>query len=82
MTLSSSESRDALKQLATLTRERGLTLRPRQAERDSPLERFKRGELGMLIGTRALVPELRVVSGLKFDVTPCRHCGPGSTSPR
>lgn len=70
LTLSSSESRDALKQLATLTRERGLTLRPRQAERDSPLERFKRGELGMLIGTRALVPELRVVSGLKFDVTP------------
>ncbi len=68
--LSDGGTRDALKQLAVLTRDRQLTLSPSQVEATSALTWFMQGRLGLLVGTRALVPTLREASDLSFDVAP------------
>ena len=47
-----------------------LTLSPRQLRKESALDRFKKGKLGMIAGFRGLVPELRKTPSLSFDVMP------------
>ena len=51
---------------------RELTLSQEQLDEKSPLERFKDGKLGMILGYRAMVPELRAVPGpeLRRDAAP------------
>jgi multiple sugar transport system substrate-binding protein len=70
--LSDPGSRDTMRTILGLARDRGVNLRPtpspgRSGPQDA-LERFETGRLGMLIGTRALVPRLRHQPGLRFDV--------------
>ena len=63
-------SRDALTQTLTLLRDPHLTLTERQLAKASPLQWFERGRLGMIAGYRSLVPRLRQVPDLDFDVMP------------
>ena len=78
--LSNGDTRDALKTLALLTRNQRLSLTPAEVVATSPLERFKEGRLGMLIGTRALVPSMREATDLHFDVAPLPRIGTAVTT--
>jgi len=46
----------------------GAALTPKQLKKHTPLQWFERGKLGMLVGDRSLVPELRKHSDLHWDV--------------
>ncbi|WGL51803.1 extracellular solute-binding protein [Nocardioides sp. BP30] len=46
----------------------GAMLSAKQLKKHSPLQWFERGKLGMLVGDRSLVPELRKQPGLHWDV--------------
>lgn len=70
LTLSEESSREALDRTLQLLRRDRITLTPRQLRDASALSRFKDGRLGMIAGFRTLVPELRKVPGLSFDVMP------------
>ena len=63
-------TQSALERVLPLLRDPRLTLTDRQLRRASPTEWFERGRLGMMEGDRSLVPELRTVRGLHFDVMP------------
>ncbi|MFZ2503444.1 MAG: extracellular solute-binding protein, partial [Nocardioides sp.] len=60
----------ALDTLLPLLRRQQLTLTTEQLEKATPLEWFTRGRLGMLVGDRSLVPGLRALPKLKWDVMP------------
>jgi multiple sugar transport system substrate-binding protein len=60
----------AMDRILTVARNPRLTPTPAQLARRDALERFEKGEVAMMLGTRALVPELRSVPGLRFDVFP------------
>lgn len=68
--LASDGSRDALERTLQLLRNPQVTLGEGQLERATPLTWFERGKLGMIAGYRNLVPELRRVRSLHFDVMP------------
>jgi multiple sugar transport system substrate-binding protein len=70
LALSDGSSRDALGAVLPLLRNPELTLSADQLAQASPLQWFKRGKLAMIVGTRDLVPRLRGVEGLDFDVMP------------
>jgi multiple sugar transport system substrate-binding protein len=70
LALSDSDTRDALKTLATITRDPRLSLSPAEVEQKPAIDWFKEGNLGVLFGTKAIVPQLRSVKGLRFDVAP------------
>ncbi len=70
LTLSDESSREALGRTMELLRTDRLTLSPRQLRKESALDRFKKGKLGMIAGFRSLVPELRKTPSLSFDVMP------------
>jgi multiple sugar transport system substrate-binding protein len=70
LTLSDESSRNALGTTMELLRTDRLTLSPRQLRKESALDRFKQGKLGMIAGFRGLVPELRKTPSLSFDVMP------------
>jgi len=70
LAFSSDGSRSALERALTLLRNPQLTLDDDQLAEASPLTWFERGRLGMIAGFRSLVPELRKVEGLDFDVMP------------
>ena len=72
-------SQDALTQTLTLLRDPHLTLTAHQLAKASPLQWFERGRLGMIAGYRSLVPRLRHVSGLDFDVMPMPVLGSSAT---
>lgn len=63
-------SREALLRTLELLRDPTVTLSDEQLEKRTPLEWFERGKLGMIAGDRSMVPALREVSGLSFDVMP------------
>lgn len=63
-------TREALEQILGLLREPQLTPTREQLERHGGLELFKRGRVAMIAGFRDLVPELRQVEDLDFDVMP------------
>jgi multiple sugar transport system substrate-binding protein len=67
---SSDGSRSALTRTLELLRDPHVTLTAKQLSKTTPLDWFKRGRLGMIEGFRSLVPELRTVQGLEFDVMP------------
>jgi multiple sugar transport system substrate-binding protein len=68
LAFSSDETRDALEASLPVLRDPLVTLAPEMLARRSPLEWFERGKLAMLPGRRDLVPRLRQVPGLDFDV--------------
>lgn len=68
LTLSDDDTRAALETVLGVLRDPRLTLSDEQLRRHSALEWFERGKLGMLPGYRGLVPRLRQVEGLQFDV--------------
>ena len=70
LAFSSDDTREALTPTLELLRDPALTLTKEQLTEASPLEWFKRGQLGMMAGFRSLVPELRSEHGLDFDVMP------------
>lgn len=79
LSFSSDETRSALETFLPLLRNRPLNLTADQLERRSALEWFERGRVGMIAGTRELVPELRRVDGLRFDVMPMPFLGDDAT---
>ena len=70
LTFSTNQTRDALGASLGVLRNASLTLGEEQLAQNSALEWFKEGNLGMIAGQRSLVPELRAVTGLNFDVMP------------
>lgn len=70
LAFSDTDTRAALTRSLELLRDPQLTLTDEQLDEASGLEWFKRGKLGMIEGFRSLVPELRQVQGLEFDVMP------------
>lgn len=70
LTLADEDTREVLERTLPLLRDPAVTLSAHQLERRTPLEWFERGRLGMIAGYRDLVPRLRQVEGLEFDVLP------------
>ncbi|MDN4160057.1 extracellular solute-binding protein [Nocardioides abyssi] len=76
---SSDGSREALTRALELLRNPQLTLTDSQLQRATPQEWFERGRLAMMTGDRSLVPQLRQVPGLQFDVMPIPTLGSYAT---
>lgn len=70
LAFSSDGSRSALERTLELLRNPQVTLDDTQLQKSTPVEWFTRGKLGMIAGYRSLVPKLRAVPGLEFDVMP------------
>lgn len=70
LTLSSGSTSSALEKLLEVVRDPQLTYNANQLARRSALQRFKTGQLGMMLGFRNLTPQLRDQQGLNFDVMP------------
>lgn len=79
LAFSSDETRSALERTLQLLRDPHLTLTQQQLAKASALTWFERGRLGMIAGFRSLVPELRQVQGLEFDVMPMPSLDGGAT---
>lgn len=78
--LSSGDNQGTLASLLTLARNPLTTLTDTQLRRATPFEWFERGRLGMLEGDRSMVPALRDVPGLSFDVMPMPRVGRTATT--
>lgn len=72
-------STNALRQTLEVLRDPRLTLSNAQLAQRTPLQWFERGGLGMIAGYRDLVPTLRKVKGLRFDVLPMPAVGSSKT---
>jgi multiple sugar transport system substrate-binding protein len=68
LAFSEGDSVEAIERTLEVLRRPQLTLSERDLAERTPLQWFKRGELGMIAGYRQLVPQLRRVHGLDFDV--------------
>jgi multiple sugar transport system substrate-binding protein len=75
LTLADGASRSALEQILSLARNPRATYTPAQLAHEDAVTRFEAGRLGMMIGTRALVPQLRADPDLHFDVLPLPSLG-------
>ncbi|CAB4703921.1 unannotated protein [freshwater metagenome] len=70
LSFSSDSTRSALERTLEILRDPHLNLTNRQLEQAPALSWFKRGKVAMIAGDRSLVPSLRLVHGLSFDVMP------------
>lgn len=70
LAFSDGDTRSALETTLTLLRNAQLTPTAQQLADADPVTLFERGRLGMIAGYRSLVPRLRGVPGLRFDVMP------------
>ncbi len=68
LAFSDDDTRAALERSLELLRSPLVTPSEEQLAKNSPLEMFTKGKLAMIEGYRDLVPELRQVQGLEFDV--------------
>ena len=67
----SEDTQGALETVLQLLRDPTVTLTESQlSEKKSAVQWFEEGKVGMITGTRALVPELREIPDLQFDVMP------------
>lgn len=82
LTLSDDASRDALQKLLTVVRNPRTTYTHKQLARRSAIDRFQRGELGILFGHRDLTAKLRQQGGLNFAVMPLPKVGTPATTAR
>lgn len=80
LALSSDDNVDTLNTILPVLRDASITLDQEQLAEGDPLDYFERGELGMIEGTRDLVPRLREVEGLDFDVMPLPVVGSPATT--
>ena len=69
-TLASEDGVAALEAVLPVLRRTRLTLSSEQLQKDSPLEWFRRGKLGVIAGDHSLVPLLRRTPSLAWDVMP------------
>lgn len=79
LALSEDSSATAMQALLDVVRDRSITFEPAALHKVSPVERFKQGRLGMLLGYRDLLPVLRAQQGLNFDVMPLPRAGGAAT---
>jgi multiple sugar transport system substrate-binding protein len=79
LALSDQTNIDSLTQTIRAIRTPGESLTPQQLEKRTPLEWFARGKLAMLEGSRRMVPDLRLATGLRFDVMPMPSLGTSAT---
>jgi multiple sugar transport system substrate-binding protein len=70
LTFSEDGTRAALEEILAVVRDPDLTPNERQLARMDGVTRFARERVGMIIGTRELVPQLRQFEELDFDVFP------------
>ena len=75
LTMSDEDTRAALEQVLTLVRDPEVTPTRSELVRQDAVTRFKKGRLGMILGTRALTPELRTKKSLNFEVMPLPSLG-------
>ena len=79
LAFSSDATRSALQRTLPLLRDPHVTLTRQQLAKAPALRWFERGRLGMIAGFRSLVPTLRQVQGLDFDVMPMPSLDGGAT---
>ncbi|MFC4783503.1 ABC transporter substrate-binding protein [Nocardioides sp. MAHUQ-72] len=79
LAFSDGDTRAALERTLEVLRDPHLTLTGEQLAKAPALTWFERGKLGMIAGFRSLVPELRQVPGLQFDVLPMPALGGSAT---
>lgn len=79
LAFSSDGSRAALERTLELLRNPQVNLDEDELAEATPIQWFERGKLGMLAGYRSLVPQLRLVAGLDFDVMPMPVLDSGAT---
>jgi len=79
LALSEDSSATALRNFLDVVRNPDLTFDQAALRKSSPVQRFKAGRLGMLLGTRDLTPVLRAQQGLNFDVMPLPRAGGAAT---
>lgn len=79
LTLSSDDSKAALDTTLQLLRNPQVTLDEQQLDEATALRWFERGKLGMIAGYRSLVPQLRLVPDLDFDVMAMPSLGSSAT---
>jgi multiple sugar transport system substrate-binding protein len=70
LTFSSDDTKAALERTLELLRNPQVTLDEQQLAGATPVSWFEQGKLGMIAGYRSLVPQLRLVHNLDFDVMP------------
>ncbi|HEX6247268.1 MAG TPA: extracellular solute-binding protein [Nocardioidaceae bacterium] len=75
LTLSSDEAREALEQVLALVRDPLVVPTGDELDEEDAVTRFKRGRLGMIVGSRALTPVFREAEDLSFDVMPLPSLG-------
>jgi multiple sugar transport system substrate-binding protein len=80
LTFADGGARSALERVLTLLRNPRLSPTPGELRTQGAVSRFEHGRIGMLIGTRALVPRLRTAHGLSFDVFPLPSLGSAQTT--
>jgi multiple sugar transport system substrate-binding protein len=79
LTLSDDGSVAGMQRLLELVRDPRVTYTPKQLARRSALDRFRAGQLGMILGYRDLTPILRQDQDLSFDVLPMPVVGSRAT---
>jgi multiple sugar transport system substrate-binding protein len=75
LTLSDNSARIPLNRILDLARNQRLSPTRAELAQQDALSRFEHGKLAMMLGTRALVPELRRQKNLVFDVFPMPSMG-------
>ncbi len=79
LTLSEGSTQATLEKLLEVVRDPALTFGQAALRRQSALDRFKAGRLGMILGFRDLTPVLRAQQNLTFDVMPLPKVSRGAT---
>ncbi len=79
LALSEDSSVTAMRNFLDVVRNPDITFDQPALRNRSPVERFKAGKLGMLLGNRDLTPLLRAQQGLNFDVMPLPRAGGAAT---
>lgn len=77
--LSSGSSAAAMAKLLEIVRDPQLTFDENEIATTSAVQRFKTGQLGMMLGFRNLTPQFRAQDGLDFDVMPLPRIGGEAT---
>jgi multiple sugar transport system substrate-binding protein len=70
LTLDDNGTRAALEEILGVVRDRRITPTQQQLDRRDAFHRFTHEQIGMMVGSKELVPRLRRVEGLEFDVFP------------
>lgn len=79
LAFSSDETREALEEALPVLRDASVTLSEERLAKRDALDWFKRGKVSMIAGQRELVPELRELEELNFNVMPMPYLGNATT---